>query len=45
MSGGDERGVRTAPLDKDILGMWVGDGDGESYGTGTGSFLPICAAA
>jgi transposase-like protein len=30
---------------KDILGMWAGDGDGESYGTSTGSFPPICAAA
>ena len=30
--------------ERDILGLWAGDG-GEGYGTSTGSFPPICAAA
>lgn len=30
---------------RDVLGMWAGEGDGESYGTSTGSFRQIRAAA
>jgi transposase-like protein len=34
----------TCAGERDILGLWAGDG-GEGYGTSTGSFPPICAAA